>query len=85
MHLIGVLIIHPIFTPDGLHLAESGNAKVLFRIQETIKSQFPTICPIDSNNQPFLSMMHFPHWSVLNEKSFEDAVRILNSWEWTKL
>ena len=66
---------------DGLHLAGTGNDKVLWGIQSIVREKLPALVPEDIAGLPNVAL-HLPHWSVLTGKSEEETAGLLGGWAW---
>lgn len=67
---------------DGLHLNQSGNAKVLETIKHEIRSSFPELCPDDDENGNPSLEFQYPLSSTFASKSLEQLEAELSSWSW---
>lgn len=70
---------------DGLHLARGGNKKVFGAIRNVIRRLCAEINPdqpsTDGGSAEPVLPMHFPHWSVLANKSPAEVNEILSAWK----
>lgn len=67
---------------DGLHFGTIANEKLLNRIKNIIRKDYPHLVPEDNaNNQPNLSL-HYPHFLQIAGKSNSESHELLQSWTW---